>query len=206
MIIFILINFLWEFGSLLLADGQLSCHFLPSWRIWLQQELQTYCLSPPPPEMLITRNATSWDDVACILHVLITKERQGLGFSITFFSEFLGADGEKRTVKVVHGGRGSVVECPSSGISLMSSLNQTGPWVGGRKPQNKVSYASCHIKWINCQHTLSLLNQHTLICCSVARSCPTLCDPMHYSMPCFPVLHRLLEFAQIHVHWVDDVI
>ena len=27
-----------------------------------------------------------------------------------------------------------------------------------------------------------------------------LCDPMDCSMPGFPVLHYLLEFAQIHVH------
>ena len=33
-------------------------------------------------------------------------------------------------------------------------------------------------------------------CCSVTKSCPTLCDPMNY----------LLEFAQTHVHWVDDAI
>ena len=35
---------------------------------------------------------------------------------------------------------------------------------------------------------------------------PTLCDPMDCSMPSFPVLHHLLEFAQIHVHWVGDAI
>ena len=33
-----------------------------------------------------------------------------------------------------------------------------------------------------------------------------LCDPMNYSMPGFPVLHYLLEFAQAHVHWVKDAI
>ena len=43
-------------------------------------------------------------------------------------------------------------------------------------------------------------------CCSVAHSCPTLCDPMDYNMPGFPVLHYLLEFAQIHVHWADETI
>ena len=42
--------------------------------------------------------------------------------------------------------------------------------------------------------------------CSVAQSCLSLCDPMDYSMPGFPVLHGLLEFAQIHVHWVNDAI
>ena len=30
---------------------------------------------------------------------------------------------------------------------------------------------------------------------SVALPCPTLCDPMDYSMPGFPVLHHLPEFA-----------
>ena len=33
-----------------------------------------------------------------------------------------------------------------------------------------------------------------------------LCDPMDCSLPDFPVLHHLLEFAQIHVHWVSDAI
>ena len=47
----------------------------------------------------------------------------------------------------------------------------------------------------------------TTVCCySVAKLCPTLCDPMNCSTPGFPVLHYLLEFAQIHVHWVGDVI
>ena len=32
-------------------------------------------------------------------------------------------------------------------------------------------------------------------CCSVTQSCPTLCDPMDCSMPGFPVLHHLPEFA-----------
>ena len=40
-------------------------------------------------------------------------------------------------------------------------------------------------------------------CCSVTMSCLTLCN---CNMPCFPVLHCLLEFAQTHVHWVVDAI
>ena len=43
-------------------------------------------------------------------------------------------------------------------------------------------------------------------CCSVAKLCPTLCDPMNRSNPGFPVLHYLLELAQTHIHWVGDVI
>ena len=42
--------------------------------------------------------------------------------------------------------------------------------------------------------------------CSVAKLCPTLCDPMDCSMPGSTILHYLLEFAKIHVHWVDDAI
>ena len=41
---------------------------------------------------------------------------------------------------------------------------------------------------------------------SVARSCPTLCDPMDCSMPGLPVHHQLPEFTQTHVHWVGDAI
>ena len=33
-----------------------------------------------------------------------------------------------------------------------------------------------------------------------------LCDPMYGSTPGFPVLHYLPEFAQTHVHWVNDAI
>ena len=43
-------------------------------------------------------------------------------------------------------------------------------------------------------------------CCSVTKSCPTLCDPMNCSTPGFPVLHYFPKFAQTHVHWVTDAI
>ena len=40
----------------------------------------------------------------------------------------------------------------------------------------------------------------------IAQSCPTLCDPMDYSMPGLPAHHQLLEFTQTHVHSVSDAI
>jgi len=43
-------------------------------------------------------------------------------------------------------------------------------------------------------------------CCSVAQLCPSLCDPMYYSTPGFPVLHHLPELAETHVHWVSGAI
>ena len=39
---------------------------------------------------------------------------------------------------------------------------------------------------------------------SVAQSCLTLCELKDCRMPGFPVYHQLLEFTQIHVHWVGD--
>ena len=49
-------------------------------------------------------------------------------------------------------------------------------------------------------------NWYELICCSVAKLCPTLCDPMNCTTPGFPVFHYLPEFAQTLVHWVGDAI
>ena len=43
-------------------------------------------------------------------------------------------------------------------------------------------------------------------CYSVTQSYQTLCDPMDCSTPGFSVLHHLPEFAQTHVHWVNDAI
>ena len=43
-------------------------------------------------------------------------------------------------------------------------------------------------------------------CCPVIKSCPTLCDPMDYSTPGFPVHHQLPELAPAHVHWAVDAI
>ena len=41
---------------------------------------------------------------------------------------------------------------------------------------------------------------------SVPQLCPTLRDPMDYSMPGFPVHHQLPEPTQTHVHHVGDAI
>ena len=44
-------------------------------------------------------------------------------------------------------------------------------------------------------------------CCCPVLSCVQLCDPMDdCSTPSSPVHHYLPEFAQIHIHWVDDAL
>ena len=56
------------------------------------------------------------------------------------------------------------------------------------------------------QHNLadhiSLLN----VCCSVTKFCPTLCDCMNRSTPCFSFPYHLLEFVQVHVQWISNAI
>ena len=47
----------------------------------------------------------------------------------------------------------------------------------------------------------TIYNQYT----SVTQSCPTLCNPMDYSMIGLPVHQQLPEFAQTHVHWGDAI-
>ena len=67
----------------------------------------------------------------------------------------------------------------------------------------KVPFVTLHCDRVFCSTFGSL---HTAGCCSVAQSCPTLCNPLDCSTPGFPVLHHLLELAQTHVHWIGDVI
>ena len=58
----------------------------------------------------------------------------------------------------------------------------------------------------NYKENIIHIDEEDYYCCSVAQSCPTLCDPMDCSTPGFPVLHHLLKLAQTHVHWVGDAI
>ena len=50
------------------------------------------------------------------------------------------------------------------------------------------------------------LNMFKDFCCSITKPCPAICNPMDCSMPGFPVLQYLPEFAQTHVRWVGDAI
>ena len=50
------------------------------------------------------------------------------------------------------------------------------------------------------------INPLLVLCCLVAQLYLTLCNPVDCSMPGFPVLHCLLEFAQTHVCWAGATI
>ena len=75
--------------------------------------------------------------------------------------------------------------------------------------------ASVSQSWGSLQQKLEVFREYQAVhhvimeyycCCSVALLCLTPCDPVDCSMPGFPVLHRLLELAQTHVHWLSDAI
>ena len=62
--------------------------------------------------------------------------------------------------------------------------------------------------WFTSVHTsyYKYIFIHKYSCCSVTKLCLILCDPMDYSMAGFCVLLHLPEFAQTHVHLVNDAI
>ena len=60
--------------------------------------------------------------------------------------------------------------------------------------------------WASRGADILILGILTPYCCSVAQSCPTLCNTMDCSMPGFLVLHYLPQFAQTHVHGVTIAI
>ena len=120
-------------------------------------------------------------------------------------------------------------ECKSENRSAMSDFATpwTGPWnspgqntgVGslsllqGIFPTQGLNLALPHCRWIfffffffyQLSHKGSQINP-LVLCCVVAQLYLTLCNPMGCNMPGFPVLHRLLEFSQTHVHWAGDTI
>ena len=69
---------------------------------------------------------------------------------------------------------------------------------------------STNICWIPTMYLCTVIGhgdillRNTVLCCSVAKLCPILSNSMDCCTPGSPVFDSLLEFAQIHVHWVDD--
>ena len=60
---------------------------------------------------------------------------------------------------------------------------------------------------VRCFHYFEIADRSTsCCCCSMAKFCPTLCDPMDCSTPDFPVLYHPLEFVQTHIQWCHPTI
>ena len=87
------------------------------------------------------------------------------------------------------------LELPGAGVIRLNSPSQEyEKWVRDVKGLAKQWYGPAQQR-VSCY-----------CCCLFAQFCLTLCDPMDCSTPDPPVLHYLLEFAQIHVHGVGDAI
>ena len=77
---------------------------------------------------------------------------------------------------------------------------QMGDTSGKEFFPTRVFLEPCECIFIHDYLNIVIIISAILLCCSVAKSCPALCDPMNYSTPGFPVLHYLLKFVQTHVH------
>jgi len=104
-------------------------------------------------------------------------------------------------------------------LSLYASSSALAFWfeglvqwlhIPGWYPYFKVSWLETFIS--TCCHVMQYSNIFMRVtpgngdycCCSVTKSCLTLCNPVNYSLWGFPVLHYLLEFAQTYIHWVCE--
>ena len=65
-----------------------------------------------------------------------------------------------------------------------------------------VSNSSCQLLDVSCCTVLLYFSKSCF--CSVAESCSTPCDSMVWSMPGSSAFHYLLEFVQMHAHWISD--
>ena len=106
----------------------------------------------------------------------------------------------------------SIIALKTLMISSMSQETQTGAlyqtrgarWEGGSKGRGYMyTYSWIMLRFDRKQQ--NSIKQFSSVC-SVAQSCPNLCDPMDCIMPGLPVHHWLPELTQTHVHWVGDTI
>ena len=66
-----------------------------------------------------------------------------------------------------------------------------------------IKTATTAYSWLRCTWYISAYSSTFVV---AVQSCQTLCKPMNYSTPGFPVLYHLPELAQTHVHWVSSAI
>ena len=80
-------------------------------------------------------------------------------------------------------------------------------WVGRHGGAEGKDYKRAWIRWVMDMgyiHFLSCADSFTRIYlqfCTVAQSCPAVCDPMNCSTPGLPVHHQLLEFTQTYLKY-----
>ena len=63
-----------------------------------------------------------------------------------------------------------------------------------------ISFIHLSVEDMSSFYILASMNKATInmgVCYSVGQLCPAVCDPMDCSMPCFPVIHRLISSFQL---------
>ena len=85
-----------------------------------------------------------------------------------------------------------------SSSSTKARKGEIEPWENGDTQKHK--------QWSRRLKSRQVRNRVKRGFSSVARSCPTPCDPMDCSTPGLPVYHQLPELAQTHIHRVGDTI
>ena len=73
------------------------------------------------------------------------------------------------------------------------------------KPVHFPSVTISHLPFLSSPNHL-YFTSYSVQFSSITQSCLTLCHPMDYSTPGFPVHHQLPELTQTHIHWVGDAI
>ena len=105
----------------------------------------------------------------------------------------------------------SCLENPTDGQQPVSG--ELLPWISFTSWLNGVKMNGQNIHWRRRGlqvlfpdfHLISTSSRREGIfahCCC----CPTLCKPMNCSTPGLPVSHHLSEFAQVHVHCINDAV
>ena len=105
-----------------------------------------------------------------------------------------------------HGLRHTRPPCPSLSPRICSNSCQLSGWCHPTISSSIIPFASCPQSF---PASGSFLMSQLFTAAAAAKSlqlCPTLCDPIDGSPPGSPVLSYLPEFAQTHVHGVDDAI
>ena len=76
--------------------------------------------------------------------------------------------------------------------------------------QNQTTHLLLHVQFVKLLASKSfcmcIINIHKCCCWSVGQSCLTVCHSMNCITVALPDPHHLLEFAQVHVHCICDVI
>ena len=98
---------------------------------------------------------------------------------------------------VTHGLQHTRLPCPSLSPGVCSNSCPLSWWCHPTISSSVAPFSSC---------PQSFPASKSFPLRAVVQSVSPVSDPMDCSKPGFPVFHYLLEFAQIHAHWVGDAI